>query len=327
MSAVVEPHAVSAPRPVPSIPVQVARASVGTLAVVAVLALVLGGVAAASPWLSDRWAQAFGDASLRLDDGVVLSTEPARGAIITVDAKVLGLDHDTSALGRAFGTPVRALTTAAEVQAAGGPTPAEQAPGWPDQGYAQTPLGVVFYPTLVEPGVVRVVSLHGSPTGPVVGRTAAERATLLTRAVDALGWSAGGTPRVTVTVVERGTDRLTGLTVVAATPSITGTDLDAVGNGADALAFFTPEGRLDRLILWPEPIVRVRDVLVQSPASAWADLRHHERDAVVSPGSFHRAELMAGYDVAPGSGYPTSPVWVLADSQGLTGATISAATP
>ena len=300
MSSIVEPQQ---SRPLPSVSRQLVRGLLAALAIGLGFALVAALVTGQRPWTSDRWATLFGDPQITLADGVVASDAPATGSMVTVDPSVLKLATSTAALEKAFGSPVRQLTTPAEVARAGGGTvDAQLMTSW---RFFSTPMGVVTITHLTP--VVPIVSLGGAPD--LVVTTPEARAALADRFARGVGFAAGaGLPAGTsLQVVETVVN-----TTIVVTVDVLAGRAPMLGAYAEDRLVFDAGGHLTSALVWATPVVAVGPAAVSSAATAFDDLRHHRTMALGQvaglPVTVEELRLGAGATVVGGD-TEAAPAW------------------
>lgn len=304
MSSIVEPQSA---RPLPSVTVQIAR---GALVAAILVALVVAGtslVTGRESWAGERWAQLFGDPQIGLAEGVIPSEAPATSSIVTVDPSLVRLD--TAGLERAFGAPVRQLTTEAELRSAGVEVVDDDTLA--HLRWWATPMGLV---SVLEtpPGDVPMLVLRSGDRGPL-GRTPAERAALARRFADAIGFTSAPVVPAGVGLALH-EERIGTSTEVWAELS-SGSDVVGVGLlGPDRLDF-APDGHLRTALLFLAPAVSTTPVTVPSQAAAYEDLRHHRAQLNGSwePVAIERFALVAGTRVVGGTTFPAS--WTVSSGE------------
>ncbi|MFN8157334.1 MAG: hypothetical protein U0R68_07945 [Candidatus Nanopelagicales bacterium] len=291
MSSIVEPRA---PKPLPSVTVQIARGALAAGVVVLVAILVTAATTGRQPWAGERWAQLFGDPQIALAPGVVPSEAAATSSVITVDPSVVRLDERT--LEKAFGAPVRRITTAAELRRAG--VEPVDADTLAHQRWWSTPIGVASVLD-TGPGEVPMLVLRSGVSGPVL-RSAEDRAALARRFSDALGFTAAPVvpERIGVTIDEE----QIGGSIEVSSALTSGSDRAVVGLLGPNRLDIAPDGRLRTALIWVAPAVSTTPVTVSSAATAYDDLRHHRADFGGSwgPVTIDRFELSAGIRSAGG---------------------------
>lgn len=302
----------------PSVARQVARATVATLAVVAVAALGVQ-VATNTAAIAGVWWRVAGDRDIRLADGVVLPHGP-----LTVDVPLLAAapwraSDDVARLAAVTGQPVRPITAAESEVLTHGALPAATWRTDTDRRYA-TPAGVV----VVSDGVPTTTSSDGSTVmgaGPsltlfTAGATSpqvlpSDPAAALTRLVEAWGVGAGAPPGMTVTSF-RVPQAHQVVAAYLATPEVHVSGLDA------AMAVLDPQGRLVRAQIELRRVAGTRPMRVVGADVAFEQVRHHQVDSVVGPATVTGASLEAdsGDPAAPGSAVPTL-YWAFSTADGM----------
>lgn len=281
---------VAGPKAVPSVPVQVLRAALGTLTVAALVAGLVWGWGYAGPWASDRWARVFGDPSIRLAEGAVLPQEQAATSTLIWSSTSLLGSNDVALVARALGGPVEQLTAPESVAAAVGRgwTTADVGPIAAGTTWLRTASGVAEWQhapldgsgqsSFETPGVV----VHG--TGSLVAATASDRAALLRGWIDVLGATSGAAaPAIRIDTSERTVAGETEVQVWWRLASWTpdplmtrgGASATTTASNVAASATFDAAGRLVQAVVWTRVLMDVRPVDARSASAVWDDLRHH----------------------------------------------------
>jgi hypothetical protein len=299
----------------PSVRRQIVRATVGTLSVVAVVAVAaLAYVYGAGPAVSVWWRVA-GDSAVTLGEGVVLADVPPTTTAPVVSTRGWALDHDLAALAAPLGGGGRVVTLQSQLDALApyygiGPgIPAEVL----EQPVAVLPGGVLRVDPAID-GWNGLVAFHGGPDAPVVATEEARSAFVLALVK---AWGIGDL---------RGTGfeaRVVPSMWSSSTPDdgsfsygieITGTACpDCVITSYDRVSF-DAQGRLTSALIASARVTGSSPVVVPSAAQAFDDLRHHRSGGyvgeVTSP--FVGAQLALGETGTPYS----VPQWLFYDASG-----------
>lgn len=282
-----------APAP-PTVLRQVVRATVGTLSVVLVLALVAVGAVYGGAPASELWAKALGDPGITLADGATLSDERPTADVPLIREKRWNLDDPASLA--AFTAPLGGVTKRALTLREADTWRAELEGGAPTEGLVDGP---VASPVILTPaGLVELWQYDGAPDtivltgttgdGALRGATPSQRESLALELVAA--WS--GPSTIPLAVEERTAGSSAAVQVVRS-----GEESAGVGQPFVAFLHFR-DGRLWSAMVSAVSASGSESRTLLSPAEAFDAVRHH-RAGVVARADYVpvvRAELT--YDLS-----------------------------
>ncbi len=329
----------SAPRPGPSVPAQVLRATVATLAVALVLGLGVGAWATWGPAISARVFGVVGDPRVGTADGFTLPTAPRTVGIPVLAAVALTPADEVAVIARGTGTPVTRLDAPAleklDARAFGnGAAAASIAEG---RRFYATPLGVVQITSPTpEPGLTTEQMVVLRPASESVRQlTTAGQEALLRRLVTAWGVGDGAEAFGAHVDVRSFTEGPVG---IIARLWMSGTDAPC-SSCAPGVITRAKDGSPDWISVTAERIVTTSTVHVVSAATAFDALRHHADDTYLTidslgpggtvPGPVASASLVLEADAAASAAPARSMlIWQFSDAEGnLVGSVVTAPQP
>jgi hypothetical protein len=314
------------PRAVPSVPRQVLRATVGTLAVALVLGSTVGAWATWGSAISARVFSVVGDPRVGTVDGFTLSTTARTVQVPVLAAVTLTPANEVAVIARGTGAPVRRLDAGAleklDARTFGnGAAAASIAEG---RRFYATPLGVVQITSPTpEPGLTTEQMVVLRPASERVRQLSASgQEALLRRLVTAWGVGDGAEAFGAHVDVRSFTEGPIGIIARLWMP---GTDAPCA-SCAPGVITRAKDGTPDWISVSAEHIVGTSTAQVESAASAFDALRHHADDTYLTidslgpggtvPGPVASASLVIEADAAASSAPARSMlIWQFVDAE------------
>jgi hypothetical protein len=315
------------PRAVTSVPRQVLRATVGTLAVALVLVLGVGAWATWGAAISARVFSVVGDPRVGTADGYTVSTTARTVDVPVLAAVTLTPANEVAVIARGTGTPVRRLDAGAleklDARVFGnGAAAASIAEG---RRFYATPLGVVQITSPTpEPGLATEQMVILRPASERVRQLSASgQEALLRRLVAA--WGVGDRAEAFGAHLDVRAFQEGPIGIIARL-WMPGTDAPC-SSCAPGVITRAKDGTPDWISVTAEHIVGTSTAQVESAASAFDALRHHADDTYLTidslgpggtaPGPVASASLVIEADPAASSMPARSLlIWQFTDSEG-----------